>query len=144
MLLEEIMADFVKDDAVKGISIKLIEKLPDLLGHIKPGRLLFVREVSSSQKVQSGSCRAVKPPYNLLDPNIMYIICVYFRAGWDSMTEAQQVLLVMHQLMHIGPDFDGVLLQHDASDWSFLLDNFGADYLHRKEVPNLLTANVER
>lgn len=138
------MSDFVKDDKVRDIAVKLIDKLPDILGHIKPERLLFVREISRGQKVQSGACRAVKTPFNLLDPNIMYIICVYFRSGWDELTEAQKVLVVMHQLLHIGLDFDGAVLQHDASDWSFLLDNFGANYLRRKEVPNLLTAEVER
>jgi len=133
------MSDFIKCDEVKDMAEALIAKFPDLLGHIKTERLLYAREIGKSQKVQAGSCRAVKMPYNLLNPDIMYIICVYTRAGWDELLESQKALLIMHQLLHIGTDFDGVVLQHDASDWSFLLDNFGSNYLHRKEVANLLT-----
>ena len=133
------MSDFIKDEEVKDIAEALIAKFPDLLGHIKSEKLLYAREIGRSQKVQSGSCRAVKMPYNLLDPNILYIICVYARAGWDELLESQRALLIMHQLLHIGTDFDRVVLQHDASDWTFLLDTFGANYMHRKEVANLLT-----
>jgi len=132
------MPDYVKDEEVKEIALNLVNKFTDLLGHIKPERLLYAREISRSQKTQYGSCRAVKPPFNLLNPEIMYIISIYFRADWDKLENAQKSLLVMHQLLHIGPEFDGVVLPHDASDWAFIIDHFGTNYLERAEVANIL------
>jgi len=131
------MADFIKDQEVAEVAAALIEKFPNLLGHIQLDRILFTREISRSQKYQPGSCRAVNAPFNLLNPDIMYVVSVYYRAGWDKLSSAQKALLILHQLMHIAPEFDGNLLQHDASDWSFILDNFGANYLF-KEVPDVL------
>jgi predicted metallopeptidase len=136
------MADFITDDDVKDIATQLIEKF-DFLSHVDGTRLLYVREISKSQKGQLGACRPVKPPYNLLDPNIMYIVVVYFKAKWDDLTDAQKQLLVMHQLLHISPEFDGNTIPHDASDWSFILDTFGTNYMDNTTVKELLDPSVE-
>lgn len=127
----------MKDVEVEVIARDLIAKYPEMLKHIDPDRLLFVREISRSQKTTPGNCRAVKPPFNLLDPQVMYIIIVYFRAGWDELTLSQRAALTMHQLLHISPEFDGSICQHDISDWAFLVDNLGSDYLENGGVPDL-------
>ena len=137
------MADFIIDEDVQKIGKELVDKFVYQLSYIDIDKLLFVREISKSNKKAVGSCKAVKPPYNLLDPDIMYIIVINFKSDWDNLLPAQQVLLVMHQLLHIDPDFDGKLQSHDASDWAFIIDNFGTDYLHNKELPNLLESEIK-
>ena len=136
------MSDFIIDDEVKTIGLELVEKFPDQLGYIEVDKLLFVREISKSNKKAVGSCKAVKPPYNLLDPNIVYIVVVNFKANCDTLLPPQRSLLVLHQLLHIDPEFDGKLLSHDASDWAFIIDNFGTDYLQNNELPNILESEI--
>lgn len=131
------MSDYIKDPDVESIARDLVTKYPELLDHINPEQLLYVREISRSQKTKPGNCRPVKPPYNLLNTDVMYIIVIYFRSGWDDLTFAQKAALVMHQLLHIAPEFDGSLLQHDISDWAFLVDNLGSDYLENSQIPDL-------
>ena len=132
------MSDYMKDPEVDNITRELIIKYPELLKHIEPDRLLCAREISRSQKKGYGTCRPVKPPYNLLNPNIMYIIVVYHRANWDDLNNAHKAAVVMHQLLHISPEFDGSLVQHDISDFSFLVDNLGSDYLGNGQTGDLL------
>jgi len=131
------VSDYIEDKEVDTIARDLITKYPELLGHIDPDRLLFTREISRSQKSRPGNCRPVKPPFNLLNPDILYIVVVYFKAGWDDKTPAQRTALVAHQLLHISPEFDGSVLQHDVADWSFLIDNLGSDYLSNGQVADL-------
>lgn len=131
------MSDYIKDEEVETIVRDLVVKYPELFDHIDPSRLLYAREISRSQKTKPGNCRSVRPPYNLLDPDILYIIVIYFRAGWDELSPAQRSALVMHQLLHISKDFDGATLQHDISDWAFLVDNLGSDYLGNGGIPDL-------
>lgn len=131
------MSDYIKDNEVESIARDLILKYPEKLRHIDPDRLLYAREISRSQKTRPGNCRSVRAPFNLLDPQILYIVAVYFRAGWDELSSAQQSALVMHQLLHIPEEFDGSLLQHDISDWAFLVDNLGSGYLEGAQIPDL-------
>lgn len=132
------MSDYFQDPDVEDVAKRLVVKYPELLDHIELDRLLFAREISRSQKKGSGTCRPVKPPYNLLNPKIMYIIVVYYRAGWDDLNDAHRAAIVMHQLLHISREFDGSLFQHDINDFSFLVDSLGSDYLTNGQAGNLL------
>jgi predicted metallopeptidase len=131
------MSDYIKDEEMEVIVKDLVDRFPEMLGHIKPDRLLYAREISRSQKSLPGNCKPVKPPYNLLNPDVLYIVTVYFRAGWDELTPAQRSALLMHQLLHISPEFDGTVLRHDISDWAFLVDSLGSDYLENDQIPDL-------
>jgi predicted metallopeptidase len=133
------MSDFIVDSEVEDIARRLVLRFPDILSHVDVDRILCVREISRSQKNQLGACRPVKPPFNLLNPNIIYIIVIYYKAKWDDLLIGQKQLLVLHQLLHIHPEFDGSTVPHDASDWSFILDTFGSNYMERNDVPNLLS-----
>jgi predicted metallopeptidase len=132
------MADFIKDTEVERMARTLIKVWPDALKHVDPDRMLYVREISASQRTTTGACLSVFPPYNLLNPNVVYIVAVYWKASWDNLNEAQRAALVMHQLLHIPPDFGGGVNPHDVQDFQLLVDNFGSDYLLRTDVPNLL------
>lgn len=132
------MSDHIKDLEVEAMVMQLLQKYPELLDHIKPDRLLFVREISRSQKTKPGNCLSVKPPYNLLNPQILYIIVIYYKASWDDLNSAHRSALVMHQLLHISSEFDGTLFQHDINDFAFLVDNLGSNYLENGQVGNLL------
>lgn len=136
------MSDYIQDQEVEEIAKELVSKYPELLDHLELDRLLFAREISRSQKKGHGTCRTVKPPYNLLNPKIMYIIVVYYRAGWDDLNEAHRAAVVMHQLLHISKEFDGLLIQHDINDFAFLVDNLGSDYLTNGQTGNLLNREV--
>jgi len=131
------MSDYIEDPEVEAIARDLIARYPEWFERVDPDRLLYVREISRSQKTKPGNCRPVKPPFNLLNPKIMYIVTIYFRAGWDDLGPAQQTALVMHQLLHIPKEFDGAILQHDISDWAFLVDHLGSDYLANGMIPDL-------
>ena len=131
------MADFIEDDNVKQMGEKLVEVWHDRLGHIDHSKLKWVREISASQRTLPGACLPVYPPYNLLNPDVIYIIAVYYKSDWDNLTDPQRVALVMHQLLHISEKFDGGIVNHDVQDWGILVDSFGADYLSNKDLPDL-------
>jgi len=132
------MADFITDPDVEDICRKLIATWNDILGHIDPDKLLFVREISASQRNQVGALVHIYPPYNLLNPDVKYIVAVYFKGTWDDKNEAQRAALLMHQLLHIPEDFEGAPLQHPVQDFTVLVDNFGSDYLDNPHIPNLI------
>jgi len=136
------MSDYIEDGDVKVVAEDLIVKYPELFNHIDPKRVLFAREISRSQKTKPGGCLSVKPPFNLLNPDVIYIVVVYHKSGWDDLGSAQQTALVMHQLMHIDPNFDGSMCQHDIDDWAFLVDNLGSDYLENNGIPDLRSREV--
>ena len=135
-------SDYIKDDGVKEMAVGLMQRFADQLKHIDLDRILFVRELNRTQKNSPGSCKPVKPPYNLLNPDILYIISIYFKANWDELPQAQWTFLVLHQLLHISEEFDGSVVPHDSSDWAFIINQFGTDYMERADLPNLLTGEI--
>jgi len=136
------VADFIKDPDVENIGHMLIKAWGSLLGHIEPDKILWVRDIGPINprgSKKAGSCIRIRPPYNLLDPDVFYIIAVHARAKWDEMDNNKRAALIMHELLHIPEEFgEGALIDHDIKDFKILVDTFGSDYLIREDLPDLL------
>jgi len=132
------MADIIEDAEVKDLALKLIQKYSSYFKHVDSVKMLFVREISNSQRPDSGSLIWVYPPFNLLNPDIFYILQINWKSNWDQISQAQKVALVMHQLLHIPEDFQSNPMKHSVSDFAILVDNLGSNWQTNDRIPNLI------
>ena len=63
-----------------------------------------------------------------------YIICINERV-LGTMSDAQLEILLYHELMHIGEDFD--IVKHDVEDFYTLLKEFGVDWAVDPDVKGI-------
>ena len=141
------MSDFVEDVEVREIGQKLIEVWSTLFSHIVPDKILWARDtgpITPRGSRAAGQCIRVRPPYNLLNPNIRYIIAVLPRAKWTDLDDKQKAALIIHELLHIPLEFGEALVDHDVKDFSLLIDSLGSDYLARTDLPNFLDPSSAR
>lgn len=58
-----------------------------------------------------------------------------FQPNTEGMTEAQLKILLFHELLHIGRDYDSVT-PHDLNDFKYIVARYGADWA-KVEKPQL-------
>ena len=58
------------------------------------------------------------------------------------MTPAQINLLIMHELLHIDDDFEG-LLKHDIQDFKFIVATYGVNWDTDQNLPDILADDTE-
>lgn len=124
----------------RDIAEQLVNKYGVAFGHIDVDSILFLAEDSKAPK-KYADIQIVKSPYTFIT-NYKFIMTVY-EPNVIAMNEAQTNLLVMHELMHINDDFDG-LVKHDLEDFSGMVSKYGINWDTDPNVEDpLLIAEME-
>lgn len=108
----------------RDIASKIVDRYNVAFGHIDVDSILFLTEDSKAPK-KYADIQLVKAPYTFIT-NYKFIMTVY-EPKVIAMNDAQRNLLVMHKLMHINPDFDG-LIKHNLEDFSELISVYGLNW----------------
>lgn len=141
------------DEGLRDNALQLIDKFDNLIGHVIPDQVIFVRATGVNAK-WLGKCYYIgKEPYNLIPKfvsfklgqfglldlkgasfdlegmdifDIRYIIVINDDSIGEADGDIQRVedLTLLHELMHITPEGEG-LVPHDLKDFGTLVDQFG-------------------
>lgn len=115
--------EFIQDPEVLQMTKEL---LPGDLAFddVEVNRILCVKEISGKMQYRRiADIKPVNPPFNLLNPNILYILCVYSKY-WDHLPVASKKRYIAHQLMHIR-EFNGRLTPHNVEDFQEVIQQYG-------------------
>lgn len=131
------MPDYRHAPDLEEIARKLVIVKEDLVGHVDVDEVLFLREMETRPKALARCHKfsAVHPWWFFSDKP--YCIVVY-HSVCDYLSYAQLVLLVLHEMMHIGLR-GGRLVDHTVKDFKEMLGidlNWARDGV---EVPDILS-----
>ena len=129
------MSKLVKGNEYEEIANKLIDRYPIAFSHIVLDEVLFLKEVEKSPRGKYADTRIIRSPYTYFS-DYKFII-TFYENNVMAMTEAQKVLLVYHELLHIDPSFSK-LVGHDINDFRILLSKFGVNWDIDPNLPNIL------
>lgn len=129
------MSKLVRANEYEEIAKKLIDKYPVAFNHIILDEVLFLKEEERTPKNKYADTRIIKSPYTYFS-DYKFII-TFYENNILSMTEAQKVLLVYHELLHIDPSFSK-LVNHDIQDFRILLSKWGCCWDIDPNLPNIL------
>lgn len=124
----------VKATEYEEIADKLIDKFAIAFGHIELDKVCFLKETEKTPK-KYAECRAVRAPYNYLTDFKFFI--TFYENNMVPLTEAQKIMVVYHELMHIDVDFHK-LVPHDSMDFKVLLSKYGVNWDIDPNLPNIL------
>ena len=111
---------------------KLLDKFPEIFEDLDLSKIRFVRNLASqAQKV--GEVKACNFPYDIDSPYAYYLIIANNK--WKELSEAQQMLAVMHLLYAIAPQGTDEssnnyarLRRHAVQDFNVILAVAGGRY----------------
>ena len=129
------MSKLVRATEYQEIAEKLIDKYVVAFSHIVLDEVLFLKEEEKSPKGKYADTRIVRAPYTYFS-DYKFII-TFYENNMLSMTEAQKVLLVYHELLHIDPSFSK-LVSHDIQDFRILISKYGSCWDIDPNLPNIL------
>ena len=129
------MSKLVRATEYQEIAEKLIDKYVVAFSHIVLDEVLFLKEEEKSPKGKYADTRIVRAPYTYFS-DYKFII-TFYENNMLSMTEAQKVLLVYHELLHIDPSFSK-LVSHDIQDFRILISKWGSCWDIDPNLPNIL------
>lgn len=105
----------------RDIAEAIVNRYSVAFGHIDVDSILFLSEDSKAPK-KYASIQIVKEPYTFIT-NYKFIMTVY-EPNTIAMNDAQLNILIMHELMHVNDDFDG-LVKHNLEDFSEIVSVYG-------------------
>ena len=123
----------------RDIAEQIVDRYNTAFGHIDVDSILFLAEDSKAPK-KYADIQLVKAPYTFIT-NYKFIMTVY-EPKTIAMNEAQLNMLIMHELMHINDDFDG-LVKHDLEDFAFIVGKFGCCWDTDPNLPNILDNDID-
>lgn len=122
----------------KDIADKLIDKFPVAFSHIEIDKILFLEENQKSPN-KYADIRNVGTPWNFIT-SYKYII-TFYEPKMMALNEAQQTMVVFHELLHIDEDFVKVR-KHNIEDFRELIAKYGVNWDIDPNLPNLLDDSV--
>ena len=136
------MNDAEVADDLRELAEKVIEKIPALSiipnFDIKVGYVRSYEQKLNKGKTVFGDCRKVTGVYKAYLP--FDFIITFYEPNMYYMSENQQKLLMLHELMHIGIGERGLRLEpHDIEEFTAILKTFGDDWeALGKDVPDII------
>lgn len=138
------MADFRKiNEEYAEIGNKLIQEEP-ALQYIRDSKASIIYLSSEAErknkgKIVQGECEKVPNKFKWSVPADFTI--TVFEPNVDDFTEEQIRILIFHELLHVGIEFDGdeekyFIKPHDLEDFKLIIDRFGTEW-------NLQSFNTE-
>lgn len=122
----------------RDIAEKIIDQYNVAFGHIDIDSILFLEEDSRAPK-KYADIQMVKSPYTFIT-NYKFILTVY-EPKTIAMNDSQKNILIMHELMHINDDFDG-LVKHNLEDFSEIVSKYGVDWDTNPTVKDPLSIEI--
>lgn len=116
------------------IAEKLVAKYPVAFGHVEMDKVMFLSETEKSPK-KYADCRKVTAPYDFMI-NYKYIL-TFYESKIVPMNEAQKVMLVFHEMLHIDSDF-AKIRKHNIEDFRELVTKYGVNWDIDPNLPNIL------
>jgi predicted metallopeptidase len=122
-------------DEYKEIARKLVDKYPVAFGHLELDKMLFLVETERTPKDKYADVKRVRKPYTYMTE--CKFIMRFYEGNIVGMNDAQKIMLVYHELMHIDPDFNK-LRKHNVQDFLEIVEKYGANWDVDPNLPNLL------
>lgn len=116
--------DFIVSEEVEDLIEVIQGRHPARFQHIEPERLLSAFEISGHRVKHAVKVFAVRPPFHLLNPKIVYIVCAY-RFRWEDLSPQEKERAVMRELCKIPIEFDGSLSIIPIKDFPEVLIEYG-------------------
>lgn len=116
--------DFELSQEVEEITEQLLDKHKGRFVHIKVDRMLFAQEISGHRVRFAAKIYPIRQPFDLLDPNVLYILSV-FRFHWEDLSDTEKERAVMRELCCISIEFDGSLVKIPINDFPEVLVEYG-------------------
>jgi predicted metallopeptidase len=122
----------------KDIADQIINKFPVAFSQIELDKVLFLEETQKSPK-KYADIRNVGSPWNFLT-SYKYII-TFYEPKMIALNDAQKVMVVFHELLHIDDDFIK-LRKHNIEDFRELISKYGINWDIDPNLPNILDDSV--
>ena len=117
------------------MAAQLISAMPELeyiaLSNVRIAYLLSDSEKKKGSKLVFGQCEKVPPKYQWSVPYDFTI--TFFQPNIERFTEDQLMILMFHELLHIGIEEDGneekyFVNEHDYEEFRTIIDRYGLDW----------------
>jgi len=140
--------EFEPEPEIRRLALRIIKAYPEALGHIEIDRVAFYLEITGTparcgRRVAGGACFKVRPPFRetlaLAGSKVEWIVA-FFSAETEGKSDEWLAVLMLHELMHIGPD--GKLVEHDIEDFSTVLHTAGIDWAEDRNVPDIIRKKI--
>ena len=116
-----------------------MDKFSVAFSHIETEKILFLKDTEKKPKKRA-DIRKIGYPMNFITEN-KFIMIIYEQVN-VGITEAQKIMLVYHELLHIDSSFER-LLQHDCQDFIIIVAKYGTHWDVDANLPNLLEDEVD-
>lgn len=140
--MAQVQAQWVELDEFATMAAKMVEKYPERFGEIDTDKIIAYACVNKDRPESN------KKPYNMtgaippesLTNSKTYFVKI-FQDIWER-TNSQKLALVFSALSRIDPSNPGKVRSLDYADQENMVDNFGANWHERGDLPDLLKDNV--
>lgn len=116
------------------IADKIIDKFPVAFGHIEMDKVLFLKETEKSPK-KYADVRKVAAPYTFMTE--YKFIVTFYEPPMMGLGDAQKVMVVYHELLHIDPSFEK-LRKHNMEDFRELVAIYGVNWTIDPNLINIV------
>lgn len=135
---------WIVNEFYEPIARALIHKFEETFKHLNKSRILFIEDREWEPQNASWNWKArIKKVSDQFKEATGYDYIIETRGYYTSeMTREQLVLLIYHELKHVG--LDGKLIHHDIEDWGNIVATFGREWHEgTQEVINILSDEFE-
>jgi hypothetical protein len=141
--MPQIKPEYEIIDDFRTMSVKLVEKYPDVLDGVNAASIRCVAITNKDPKENKPlwELRAVPMPIRLDCPYSHYVIVNM--ADWATLDDKHKALLAFDVLCSISRDGDEKVVPFDLKDHSVVLRTVGVDYMKRADVPDILNDNIQ-
>lgn len=149
LAVENYRGKFQVNEAYRPIAVSLCKKFPELK-HVPTGSILFL-DLTEAKGVTNNkiiNAQISKMPekwheiiYQLTGRRFQYYM-EFFQRNIGHMSKEQIILLIYHELRHVG--MDGSLVHHDIEEWANMYHRLGVDWsATKRKLPDLLDTEVD-
>ena len=133
----------------KEIAMQLVDRYPQTLENVNTDRILFWSDVSPRKKKAYAYMKRVDDHDKMVNPNYDFHFVVN-DVNVKEFTPAQVHVLVLHELMHVGPtkvDDAGnetiKSIDHDVKEFYAVIASFGIDWTHNEMCRDPLAETIQ-
>lgn len=134
---------WVEAEDFADMAAKLVEKYPERFGEIDVDQIIAYvcmnKDRPEGKTKPYEMCGSV-PPESFTNSKTYFV--KMFNDVWDR-TRVQKLALVFSALSRIDPSNPGKVKPLDYSDQEEMVNNFGANWHEREDLPDLLSENVD-
>jgi hypothetical protein len=131
---------------------KIIKRYPEF-GFIDPADIYVVRDVWSLKHHAIASIGLIKAEYRpLFKMKHIGLILMIHECNWRRYPRETKLLILYHELLHVEQEqedkrleqgFKYQIHEHDLIEFYALVNAYGARWLRRKDLPNILKEHVK-